>query len=90
MVIALEGDLDLSREGEIQALLPDPGAADRVVFDFRNVNSIDSSVVTAVMRYRRDCAAAGYTHMEIVILASPGIRRVLDLVGVSRILTVIS
>ena len=89
-MIALEGDLDLSRESELLALLPDPNAADRVVFDFRDVKSIDSSVITAIMRYRRDAAAAGRTHVEIVILASPGIRRVLDLVGVSRVLTVIS
>ena len=89
-MIALEGDLDLSRENELHALLPPPGAADRVVFDFRDVGSIDSSVVTAIMRYRRDCLGVGNHPVEIVVLASPQIRRVLDLVGVSRVLTVLS
>jgi anti-anti-sigma factor len=89
-VIALEGDLDLSREPELQALLPPVGAANRVVFDFSDVTSIDSSVITTIMRYRRDSAAKTGNQVEIVIVASASIRRVLDMVGISRVLTVIA
>lgn len=88
--IQLSGTLDISRRDEIAALLPDPTAADRVVIDCAAADSIDSTIVMVFMRYRRNFMAAGGDPVNIVIVVQPAVRRVLEIAGLTRSMTIVS
>lgn len=88
--ITLEGSLDIYRRDEITALLPAPGSADRVVIDCSSATSIDSTILTALMRYRRRFASAGADPVNIIIVVNPNLRRVFEIAGLTRVLTIVS
>lgn len=88
--IALSGDLDIYNRGHIEALLPDVATVDRLVIDCSEATSIDSSVLTLLMRYRRRFVEQGGNPLEIVVVASPSVRRMLEVAGLSRLITVIN
>ena len=85
----LEGDLDVYRAKEVEALFPEPADADRIVVDCSAVNTIDSSVITVFVRYRRSFAQAGGDPLNIVFIVSDPMRRIFDITGISRFMTVI-
>lgn len=89
--VALEGDLDLNRKREVERLLPPPDPNKRVVIDFSRVTSVDSAVIRVFMHYRRQYIEAGGDALaNIVIIVSPQVRRVFDITGLSRWVTVIN
>lgn len=88
--IRLEGGLDIYRREEIAALLPEPGSFDRVVLDCTAATSIDSTILTLLMRYRRNFASAGGDPVNIIIIVEPALRRTFDIAGLSRVLTIVS
>lgn len=88
--LRLEGDLDIYRRDEIEARLPAPGSAERVVIDCSAATSIDSTILTMLMRYRRRFAAAGGDPVNIVIVVEPSLRRTFEIAGLSRVLTIVS
>ena len=88
--IRLEGGLDIYRREEIAALLPEPGSVDRVVLDCTAATSIDSTILTLLMRYRRNFASAGGDPVNIIIIVEPALRRTFDIAGLSRVLTIVS
>ena len=87
--VTLAGDLDLSQWAEVAADLPAPDEFSRVVIDCSTVTSMDSPVVSVLLRYRRAFVAAGNDPLNIVILASPQVQRLFDISGVAKLVTVI-
>lgn len=88
--VLLTGDLDIHNCESVSSALPQPGTVDRVVVDCSGVTSIDSSVVTVLMRYRRAFAAAGGDPLNIVFIASRQARRIFEITGLVRCMTVIN
>ena len=88
--LRLEGGLDIYRRDEIAAQLPDPGSVDRVVIDCSAATSIDSTILTLLMRYRRSFASAGGDPVNIIVIVEPSLRRTFDISGLSRVLTIVS
>jgi len=88
--VKLEGGLDIYRRDEIAALLPAPGSVDRVIVDCSDATSIDSTVLTLLMRYRRSFAAAGGDPINIVVVVEPSLRRIFEIAGLTRVLTIVS
>ena len=88
-LIRVRGELDLARVDELQSLLDGARlqAGTQVVVDLRACPFIDSSVIACLLSADGRAAARG---AEVVVLVAPGpVRRTLDLVGVSAILTVV-
>jgi anti-anti-sigma factor len=88
--VVLTGDLDISRRQEIESQLPDVNSADRVVIDCSAATSIDSSILTVLMRYRRRFQQSGKDPLDMIVIASAGIRRMFEVAGLSKLVTVIS
>ncbi len=88
--LRLEGDLDIYRRAEIESQLPEPGAVDRVIIDCSAATSIDSTILSLLMRYRRSFASAGGDPVNIVVIVGPGLRRSFEISGLTRVLTIVS
>jgi anti-anti-sigma factor len=88
--LRLEGGLDIYRRDEIEIQLPKPGSVDRVIIDCSSATSIDSTILTMLMRYRRSFASAGGDPVNIIVIVEPSLRRIFDLAGLSRMLTNVS
>lgn len=88
--ITLSGNLDVHSKEHVESLLPDPHSVDRLIIDCAKVTVIDSSVLAVLMRYRRRFREAGNDPIEIVVIANPSIRRIFDITGLNRVLTIIS
>lgn len=88
--VQLSGGLDISRRDEIARLLPDPRSAERVVIDCTAADCVDSTIIMVFMRYRRNFMAAGGDPVNIVIVVQPNLRRVLEIAGLTRSMTIVS
>jgi anti-anti-sigma factor len=88
--IAFAGDLDVYRRAEIEAALPPADSADRIVIDMREVQFIDSTVISILMRYRRAFIDAGGDAHEIVLIVAPQVRRIFEITGLFKSLTVLT
>lgn len=88
--VVLEGDLDVFSRERVESQLPDPTTAERVVIDCSAVGSIDSSVIAVFMRYRRRFAEGGGDPLNIVVIASEPVRRLFEITGLVKVLTVIN
>jgi anti-anti-sigma factor len=88
--ISLAGDLDIYRRDEIVAMFPFAESIDRVIIDLREATSLDSTILSAFMRYRRTFVDAGKDPHEIVIVVNPQLRRVFEITGLLNSLTVVS
>lgn len=90
MRVALAGDLDVSRRDAIFAFFPEPGSCERLVLDCSEATSIDSSIVSLFIRYRRAFIDAGGDSANIVIIARPQVRRIFDVTGMARWFTILT
>lgn len=88
--ISFSGDLDVYRREEIAAALPSPESTDRLVIDLREATIIDSSILAILMRYRRTFVDAGRDPHEIVIIVHPQLRRIFEITGLMKSLTIVS
>lgn len=88
--IVFEGVLDIHRAESVESALPKPDDVDRVVIDCTAVRSIESTVITVFLRYRRAFIEAGRDPLNIVFIASEPVRRIFDVAGVTKVMTVIS
>ncbi len=88
--INLNGDLDIYQRDTITALLPDPHTAERVVIDCSQAQTIDSTIISLLLRYRRSFVEAGNDQFNIVLITTPNGRRSLDLSGLAKVMTVIT
>ncbi len=90
MRVTFRGDLDVYRKDEIAANLPPPSPAVRVLIDCSGVELIDSSILGIFMRYRRLYAEAGGDPLNIVVIAEPSARRIFEIAGLAKSITIIS
>lgn len=89
--VVLEGDLDFSRQDEIMALLPDPPLPSRLVIDCTKLDSVDSTILTVLLRFRRRVLEAGDDPTKIVLIVRKGsLRQLLEIAGLPKLLTVIT
>lgn len=88
--IVLSGSLDVYSKSHVESLLPDPESVDRVIIDCSSVSIIESAVLTVLMRYRRRFQDAGRDPVEIIIVVNPSVRRIFDITGLNRVLTIVS
>lgn len=89
VVIEFDGDLDMTRASEIDDKVPDLHDVDRLVLDLSNALSVDSSFIAQIMTLRRKYLRSGGDQLDIVVIAPANIRRVLELTGVARVVTVV-
>ena len=83
-IVSLVGDVDLAAAVEVRAHLDAAVApsAPRVVVDMTRVDFVDSSFLHSLTRTWRQARAAGG---EIAVVCSdPGIRRLLEVFGLTR------
>ncbi|HLI97710.1 MAG TPA: STAS domain-containing protein [Candidatus Baltobacteraceae bacterium] len=88
--VAFAGDLDVYRRDEVASALPPPETAERIVIDMRDVTTVDSSIVAVLMRYRRSFTDAGGDAHEVVLIVSPQLRRIFEITGLTRSMTVVT
>jgi anti-anti-sigma factor len=84
------GDLDVYKRDIFVNALPTPGHIDRLIIDFSRVPSIDSTIITALMRSRHAFEEAGGDPHEIILVVTEPVRRLFDIAGLTRILTLVS
>lgn len=87
--LSLEGDLGAFDAARVEALFPPAADYTRVVVDCKAVTSMDSSIVAALMRFRQSFVLAGREPLNMVIIAPARLRRIFELTGLSRFVTVI-
>lgn len=88
--VVLKGDLDIDRRDEIVALLPSPNRAERVVIDCTEVNSIDSVILTVLMRYRNQFVESGHSPFDLVVVVNPSLRRIFEITGLTAKMSVVT
>lgn len=89
IVVELSGDLGFNDRERVLALLPPPPPSGRVVFDCTHVTSMDSAILAAFVIYRRQFQIAGRDPLDIVCLVSERVERLFEIVGLTRMLTVV-
>lgn len=87
--IEFGGDLDIYKRDIFVNALPTPGRFDRLVLDCSKVTSIDSTIITSLMRYRHAFENAGGDAHEIVLVVTEPIWRIFDIAGLTRVLTLV-
>jgi anti-anti-sigma factor len=88
--VAFAGDFDVYRRDEFISSLPPPEGIERLVIDMREVGIIDSTFIAALMRYRRSFIDAGGDGVEIVVVAPPQLRRIFQITGLTKMLTIVT
>lgn len=88
--ITLSGNLDVYSKQHVESLLPDPGQCERLIIDCSRVAIFESAILTVLMRYRRRFEEAGRDPFDIVVIVTPSVRRIFDITGLSRALTVVT
>lgn len=51
---------------------------------------MDSSILTLLMRYRRAFEDAGGNPLEIIVIVTPAVRRLFEVAGVTKVITVVT
>ena len=88
--VELSGDLDLYRRDEVASAFPPPETINRLVVDMRNATLIDSSIIAVLMRYRRSFMDAGGDGHDIVVVVPAVFRRIFEITGLVKLLTVVT
>lgn len=88
--VAFSGALDIYRVPEVEGALPPVWSAERVVLDFSAVTSVDSTVLTVLLRYRRRFEEAGHSALDIVVITNANVKRAFEISGLTRVITVIT
>lgn len=87
LIVALDGEWDLSRGEELRRHIERALAQPRVVFDMSDVRYIDSHCLGMLGRMHTQRVAKGYRPAQIV-LANSNVRKVLGITGLDSILNV--
>lgn len=56
----------------------------------RNATLIDSSIIAVLMRYRRAFMDAGKDGLDIVVVVPPVFRRIFEITGLVKLLTIVT
>jgi anti-anti-sigma factor len=82
-VIALSGDLDISRTSELARLEKTLEEPESVVFDLSNVDYVDTTFLRFLMAVKRHANKTQSTAIKIVG-TNPRVRRVFEVTGLTR------
>jgi anti-anti-sigma factor len=88
--VELTGDLDLNRAKSLYNELCAFVGAKRVVINCTRASFIDSSILTAFMRFRRQFIEADGDPFEIVIVVPPHLRRIFEITGLVKTMTIVT
>jgi anti-anti-sigma factor len=89
-LVHLRGELDISKREQVSAALPSPPYPDRIIINCSAVTYADSTVIKLFMELRRLFVEAGHDPHKIVIIASPQVRRVFEMAGLDKALTIVA
>jgi anti-anti-sigma factor len=84
-VVSFNGELDIWKEGEIEAKLAVCDGASPILIDLSDVRYLDSAFLSALVRLRRrlpDCAMT-------LVVESPSVRRIFELTEMHRLFEII-
>ncbi len=84
MVITLEGEWDLARADELERLLQPTYDFPNVILDMTNSTYADSTCLGRLIRMRAHRRENGF-EPACIVLPSPQLRKLFDLVGFDRI-----
>lgn len=88
--VVLDGELDLSKRDQVAAALPAPEAISGAVINLSNATYVDSTVLGALVRFRRAFInEGGDPDNLIIVLAKNGpIRRSFEKTGLNRLFAI--
>lgn len=78
LIISLEGDLDIAKRETVDWQFKPALFADRVVIDLTNVQFIDSSALTLILRLRKARIEKQY-QPELYVVPNPHVRKILSI-----------
>jgi anti-anti-sigma factor len=79
ITITLEGEIDISREFELERTLQPAQWADRATLDFSNVSFASTTLINAVVRLHNHMRKHGRAGIIRIVGCKPHIKRVLTL-----------
>lgn len=85
-VVTVRGELDVYSSPEFVDVLRGAGEAERLIVDFTECRYIDSSVISALIRARKELKG----EMRLVIGDGSNVRRVIAMTHVDTIIPVVS
>lgn len=88
--VDLTGDLDFNRAKSLYNELMRFVNAPRVVINCVYATYIDSSILTSLMRFRRQFMETGGDPLEIVVFVPPSLRRIFEITGLVTTMTVVT
>jgi anti-anti-sigma factor len=88
--VVLDGELDLSRKGELTAALPDPKSLKHVVINLTRVTYIDSFMLGALVQFRTNFVAAGGdpSNLILVLPHDGDLPRTFELTGLDKLFSI--
>ncbi|MBV8153852.1 MAG: STAS domain-containing protein [Candidatus Eremiobacteraeota bacterium] len=88
--VVLEGELDIFRQGDMAAALPDPSAIGGATIDLSRATYLDSVAIGMLVGFRRSFVTAGGDPQKIVLIlpnAGP-VHRTFEICGLTRLFPV--
>ncbi|HKU68540.1 MAG TPA: STAS domain-containing protein [Candidatus Baltobacteraceae bacterium] len=76
-IVKLQGEYDIARREELDQLLDRYGDMEPLALDLRDVRSIDSAAIRALVRFQRARKEAGRTPI-VLLKPSPAVRVVIE------------
>lgn len=88
--VVLDGELDLSRRDEIVAALPAPEAISSGVINLASATYVDSTVLGALVKFRRAFINRGGNPESLIIVLAKGgpIRSAFERTGLHRLFSI--
>ncbi|MEA2720452.1 MAG: hypothetical protein QOJ39_2316 [Candidatus Eremiobacteraeota bacterium] len=84
-VVSFNGELDIWKEGEVDARLSVPDGSVPVVIDLSAVRYLDSAFLSALVRLRRRLPACPIT----VVIEAPSVRRIFELTEMTKLFEIV-
>jgi anti-anti-sigma factor len=89
VTITLEGEIDISREIELERTLRPAEWADRATLDFSNVSFASTTLINAIVRLHNHIRQHGRTGTIRIIGCAPHVKRVLKLAHLDSIFEIL-
>lgn len=80
-VVSFNGELDIWKEGEVEARLAVPDGRVPIVIDLSQVRYLDSAFLSALVRLRRRLPNCPIT----LVVEAPSVRRIFELTEMNRL-----
>ena len=80
-VVSFNGELDIWKEGEVEARLAVPDGGVPIVIDLSGVRYLDSAFLSALVRLRRRLPHCPIT----LVVEAPSVRRIFELTEMHRL-----